>query len=313
MSVTTPCRRRSISRGTWRAAVADGDLAQRFADPAISTTATGPRCRFRATGARRRAFAATRRAAALPPPLRGAAARRRAGARSSSFDGIFYYGDVWLDGDYLGATEGYFFPHTFEVTDSARAPDDEHVARGRGRVPAPARPHREADDHRRVPALGQPRPGLEPGRDLAAGPPRDTGPGAHRAAARACAARRPRSAAGCVLDVTLDAGPDPRHRRRSARGSPRRVTGPGRQRLLAEVTRDVTLAAGDNHLQLDRRRRPTHPGGGRGGSATSRSATSRSSVEVDGEPQRRPPAAHRVPRGALAATGSCTVNGERCS
>ncbi|MGZ6899043.1 MAG: hypothetical protein ACXVJZ_16585, partial [Acidimicrobiia bacterium] len=23
-------------------------------------------------------------------------------------DGIFYYGDVWLDGEYLGATEGYF-------------------------------------------------------------------------------------------------------------------------------------------------------------------------------------------------------------
>ena len=36
------------------------------------------------------------------------------------FDGIFYLGDVWLDGTYLGDTEGYFFPHEFDVT--------EHVA-----------------------------------------------------------------------------------------------------------------------------------------------------------------------------------------
>ena len=41
-------------------------------------------------------------------------------------DGVFYQGDVWLDGGYVGDTEGYFFPHEFEVTDalSIRA---EHV------------------------------------------------------------------------------------------------------------------------------------------------------------------------------------------
>ncbi|MCU1462226.1 MAG: putative glycosidase [Acidimicrobiales bacterium] len=33
-------------------------------------------------------------------------------------DGLFYQGDVWLDGGYVGATEGYFFPHQFEVTDA---------------------------------------------------------------------------------------------------------------------------------------------------------------------------------------------------
>lgn len=32
-------------------------------------------------------------------------------------DGCFYQGDVWLDGAYVGDTEGYFFPHAFEVTD----------------------------------------------------------------------------------------------------------------------------------------------------------------------------------------------------
>jgi beta-mannosidase len=34
-----------------------------------------------------------------------------------TFDGLFYQGDVWLDGGYLGDTEGYFVPHTFEVTE----------------------------------------------------------------------------------------------------------------------------------------------------------------------------------------------------
>jgi beta-mannosidase len=43
-----------------------------------------------------------------------------------SIDGIFYTSDVWLDGSYLGDTEGYFFPHTFEVTEHL-AGRSEHV------------------------------------------------------------------------------------------------------------------------------------------------------------------------------------------
>jgi beta-mannosidase len=35
-------------------------------------------------------------------------------------DGLFYQGDVWLDGAYVGDTEGYFFPHAFEVTRALR-------------------------------------------------------------------------------------------------------------------------------------------------------------------------------------------------
>lgn len=42
------------------------------------------------------------------------------------FDGLFYQGDVWLDGAYLGDTEGYFLPHTFEVTGQLRD-RSEHV------------------------------------------------------------------------------------------------------------------------------------------------------------------------------------------
>jgi beta-mannosidase len=37
-----------------------------------------------------------------------------------TLDGTFYQGDVWLDGGYLGDTEGYFVPHTFEVTEQLR-------------------------------------------------------------------------------------------------------------------------------------------------------------------------------------------------
>jgi beta-mannosidase len=43
-------------------------------------------------------------------------------------DGLFYQGDVWLDGSYLGDTEGYFFPHTFEVTEIATQRSDHVLA-----------------------------------------------------------------------------------------------------------------------------------------------------------------------------------------
>ena len=43
-----------------------------------------------------------------------------------TLDGIFYQADVWLDGAYLGDPEGYFMPHTFDVTALSRI-GDEHV------------------------------------------------------------------------------------------------------------------------------------------------------------------------------------------
>jgi beta-mannosidase len=50
-----------------------------------------------------------------------------AGARRwITLDGVLYQGDAWLDGAYLGDAEGYFFPHSFEVTQLARI-GDEHV------------------------------------------------------------------------------------------------------------------------------------------------------------------------------------------
>ncbi len=41
-------------------------------------------------------------------------------------DGIFYQSDVWFDGSYLGDTEGYFFPHSFDVTAAVNS-RSEHV------------------------------------------------------------------------------------------------------------------------------------------------------------------------------------------
>jgi beta-mannosidase len=45
-----------------------------------------------------------------------------------TFDGLFYQGDHWLDGAYLGDTEGYFMPHTFEMTEALRARSEHTLA-----------------------------------------------------------------------------------------------------------------------------------------------------------------------------------------
>ena len=43
-----------------------------------------------------------------------------------TLDGVFYQADVFLDGAYLGDAEGYFIPHTFDITALSRFAD-EHV------------------------------------------------------------------------------------------------------------------------------------------------------------------------------------------
>jgi len=45
-----------------------------------------------------------------------------------TFEGVFYQADVWLDGAYLGDPEGYFFPHSFDITDLSRLADDHVLA-----------------------------------------------------------------------------------------------------------------------------------------------------------------------------------------
>ncbi|MEM8747062.1 MAG: sugar-binding domain-containing protein [Actinomycetota bacterium] len=48
--------------------------------------------------------------------------------RFVTFDGIFYQADVWLDGAYLGDPEGYFFPHSFDITALAQIGRDHVLA-----------------------------------------------------------------------------------------------------------------------------------------------------------------------------------------
>lgn len=112
--------------GTWRAAVADDDLRRTWHEDGFDDSAweavTVPG-HWRSTPAfaevdgpllYRRSFDAM-----------GPAEGRRAWL---TFDGLFYQGDAWLDGGYLGDTEGYFAPHTFEVTDALRVRGEHHLA-----------------------------------------------------------------------------------------------------------------------------------------------------------------------------------------
>ena len=62
------------------------------------------------------------------PPAGSGPAETGDGRAFVVFDGIFYQGDVWLDGEYLGDTEGYFFPHSFEVTEALTERSDHLLA-----------------------------------------------------------------------------------------------------------------------------------------------------------------------------------------
>ena len=105
--------------------------------------------RARATGARATALAKSdgpilfRRRFDLPTP---AAGKRR----WITFDGIFYQADVWLDGAYLGDPEGYFFPHSFDVTALSRLGDDHVLA-----VEVTCNPERGTTGRRNITGLFQ--------------------------------------------------------------------------------------------------------------------------------------------------------------
>src|SRR5688500_7036241 len=98
--------------GTWRAAVADDDLRRTWHDDQFDD---GSWERIAVPGHWR----STPAFDTNDDPLlyrHSFEAERPIDDRRSwlTFDGLFYQGDVWLDGCYLGDTEGYFAPHTFE-------------------------------------------------------------------------------------------------------------------------------------------------------------------------------------------------------
>ncbi|HUR78699.1 MAG TPA: hypothetical protein VMZ22_12190 [Acidimicrobiales bacterium] len=106
----------------WRAAIADEELRRRYPEVAFDDSGWEPvaaASQWRSTPA----FGHTDG----PLLYRTSFEASDEGARSwLCFDGIFYNADVWLDGCYIGDTEGYFVPHAFEVTELLRA-GHEHV------------------------------------------------------------------------------------------------------------------------------------------------------------------------------------------
>ncbi|MEY2569449.1 MAG: beta-mannosidase [Actinomycetota bacterium] len=110
--------------GRWRACVADEALRRTYPEPDFDDRAW-PELDVPGHWRTSPAFAGTD--GPLLYRTRFDLSRPADGSRSwLVLDGLFYQGDVWLDGAYVGDTEGYFFPHTFEVTDAARD-RSEHV------------------------------------------------------------------------------------------------------------------------------------------------------------------------------------------
>ncbi|MFP5326438.1 MAG: glycoside hydrolase family 2 protein [Acidimicrobiia bacterium] len=110
--------------GAWRAAVADEELRRSYPDPDFDDSGWATldvpshwRSNVPFTATEGPLLARTRFETETPAE----------GTRAwLTFEGVFYQADVWLDGGYVGDTEGYFFPHTFEVTDRLRE-RTEHV------------------------------------------------------------------------------------------------------------------------------------------------------------------------------------------
>ncbi|HJR24684.1 MAG TPA: hypothetical protein VJ804_04375 [Acidimicrobiales bacterium] len=112
--------------GTWRATLADEDLRRRWQEDDFDASGWEP---IAVPGHWRSvpAFADSDGPLLYRRSFDAEAAPE--GRRSwLTFDGLFYQGDVWLDGAYLGDTEGYFVPHTVEVTDALRARAEHHLA-----------------------------------------------------------------------------------------------------------------------------------------------------------------------------------------
>ncbi len=109
--------------GTWRATPASEELRRTFHEPDLDDRAwpeiaiPGHWAHLPGMASERAVLHRTRFTAA---PLDD---ERRRWLR---FDGISQQGDVWLNGGYVGDTDGYFVPHAFEVTD-LMADRDEHL------------------------------------------------------------------------------------------------------------------------------------------------------------------------------------------
>jgi beta-mannosidase len=110
--------------GLWLAAESDDDLRRAMAEPDFDDSEWAP---LAVPGHWRSDPAFAGSDGPVLYRRRFEARRPHGGERCFlTFAGLFYQADVWLDGEYVGDTEGYFFPHTFEVT-NALAARREHV------------------------------------------------------------------------------------------------------------------------------------------------------------------------------------------
>jgi beta-mannosidase len=226
--------------GEWRAHVSEPDLAKTFSEPEWAD-GTWARVSVPHHWRAERAFAdhdgpvLYRRRFTHPAGDDGAARRW-----FLELDGILYYGDVWLDGEYLGATEGYFARHAFEITQPLRE-REEHVLAIE--VACPPQHDRAAKrtitgGYWQSPVFDR---SLNPGgiwrpvRLASSGPVR-----IKRSRVLCVDASIERGRLAC--DVTIDAATEPRDARLHAV-----VRGPDGA-LLLDAWRAVTLATGTNEL-----------------------------------------------------------------
>ncbi len=109
-------------RDGWRAAIADEDLRRRYPERDFDDSMWAP-IAAASQWRSHEAFGLT------DGPVLYRVNFEAAGGRERSWlelDGIFYTSDVWLDGNYVGDTEGYFVPHAFDVS-ALLAAGNEHT------------------------------------------------------------------------------------------------------------------------------------------------------------------------------------------
>jgi beta-mannosidase len=224
--------------GWWRAHESDPDLVKTFADAGTPDEAWS-NVRVPHHWRSETAFATSdgpvlyRKGFTCDPAPSGARA-------FLELDGVFYYGDVWLDGEYLGATEGSFVRHAFEIGD-ALAARTEHVLA----IEVACPPQRDAGAQRTITAPFWHSPLVDP----------DCNPGGLWQPVRVVRTGPVRIADARVLCIeasvergrldchlTLDAGTAPCEARLHA------VVRDPAGAVMLEALREVTLAAGTNEL-----------------------------------------------------------------
>lgn len=114
--------------GTWVAAPANDELLRTFTDPGLDDSKWDPipvPGHWRSTTA----FGESEGPLLYRTRFDTAAADERHDDQARRWlvlDGVFYQSDIWLDDTYVGDSEGYFFPHAYDIT-SQLADRTEHV------------------------------------------------------------------------------------------------------------------------------------------------------------------------------------------